>query len=136
MQCRLTVFYDGQFWVGVFEREEDGLLQAVRVIFGPEPREQEVYEWVLARYQRLRFGKALPVEPDAQRHINPKRLQRKVSRELQDTGVGTKAQQAMKLAQEAAKTARQQESREERRAAEQRKFELRQEKKKARHRGH
>jgi len=136
MQCKLTVFYDSQFWVGVFEREEDGRLQATRVVFGPEPREQEIYEFVLSNYYGLQFGKALDVDREVSRRINPKRLQRMVHEEMQGTGVGTKAQQAMKLAQEATKTVRKKESREERRAEEQRKFDLRQEKKKSRHRGH
>lgn len=33
----LTVYHDGQFWVGVFERVEEGRLSARRVVFGTEP---------------------------------------------------------------------------------------------------
>ena len=33
----LTVFFEGPFWVGVFERVEDGRLSVCRVVFGSEP---------------------------------------------------------------------------------------------------
>lgn len=136
MQGRLTVYYDGQFWVGVFERTEDGQIQATRVIFGPEPREQEVYAFVLENYLRLPFGKALTADPEAERRINPKRLQRRVRSEMLEHGAGTKAQQAVKAAQEARKEERRIIGRADRLAEEKRRFTLRQEKKKARHKGH
>ena len=33
----LTVYHDSQFWVGTFERVEDGKLSVCRVVFGAEP---------------------------------------------------------------------------------------------------
>ena len=43
----LTVFFEGPFWVGVFERIEDGRLSVCRVVFGSEPRDYEVLEFIL-----------------------------------------------------------------------------------------
>lgn len=52
------------------------------------------------------------------------------------TGIGTKAQQALKSQYEAGKQEHKECSRAERLASEQRRFQLRQDKKKAKHRGH
>ena len=39
---RLTVFFEDPFWVGVFERIENGRLSAAKVTFGAEPKEPEL----------------------------------------------------------------------------------------------
>ncbi|MEK4180200.1 DUF2992 family protein [Aeribacillus sp. FSL K6-1121] len=39
---KLTVFYDGQFWIGVVEQKEGEALKAVRYVFRPEPKDDEV----------------------------------------------------------------------------------------------
>ena len=67
--------------------------------------------------------------------VNPKKMQRDVKKQLQDTGIGTKSQQALKLQQEQLKTERKTVSREQREAEKQRQFELKQQKRKKKHRG-
>lgn len=131
----LTVFFDGQFWIGIFERTENGMLSVSRVVFGAEPKEQQVHEFVLRNYLKLRFSP--PVEGERVQAIasNPKRRQRQIARSA-EKGIGTKSQQAMKLAQEEGKLARKVRTREQREAEEQRKRDLHAEKKKAKHRGH
>jgi hypothetical protein len=62
-------------------------------------------------------------------------MQRKVQQQLQDTGIGTKSQQALKLNQEQMKTERKMFSREQKEAEALRKFEMKQQKKKEKHRG-
>ena len=44
---KLTVFFENPFWVGIFERMEDGKLSACRVVFGGEPKDGEVWAFVL-----------------------------------------------------------------------------------------
>ena len=39
---RLTVFFEDPFWVGVFERIENGRLSAAKVTFGAEPKEPDL----------------------------------------------------------------------------------------------
>ena len=56
---KLTVFFEGPFWVGVFERVTKGRLSVSKVTFGAEPKEQEVYAFVLKQYRCLRFGPAV-----------------------------------------------------------------------------
>ena len=66
---------------------------------------------------------------------NPKRVQREVRKQVQNSGIGTKSQQALKLQQEQLKTERKAVSREQREAEKERKFELKQHKRKEMHRG-
>ena len=66
---------------------------------------------------------------------NPKRLQREVRKQVQNAGLGTKSQQALKLQQEQLKTERKITNREQREAEKQRQFELKQQKRKEKHRG-
>ena len=131
----LTVFFDGQFWVGIFERLDSGKLTVARVFFGAEPKDQQLQEMVLRDFDRLRFSP--PVEGVKMQTFasNPKRRQRQIAR-ANEKGVGTKSQQAMKLAQEEGKAARKVRTRQQREAEEQRKHDLRVEKKKAKHRWH
>ena len=37
MEAKLTVYFEDPFWVGVFERVEDGKLSVCKVTFGAEP---------------------------------------------------------------------------------------------------
>ena len=43
----LTVYFEDPFWVGVFERIQDGKLSAVKVTFGAEPKDYEIQEFIL-----------------------------------------------------------------------------------------
>lgn len=131
----LTVYFAEPFWVGVFEKIEDGALSMARVTFGSEPKDYEVYDAILKHYSALRFSPAVEVE-EKDRKKNPKRMQRDVGKQLQNTGIGTKSQQAFKLLQEECKTERRHRSREQKEAEEARMFELKQQKRKEKHRGH
>lgn len=132
--AKLTVFFEEPFWVGVFERICGGKLSVCRVVFGGEPRDYEVYEFFLTRYDHLKFSPAVDAEVKAPPQ-NPKRLQREARKQAQSAGIGTKSQQALKLQQEQGKLRRKTVSREKREAEEQRKFELKQQKKREKHRG-
>ena len=56
---KLTVFFEEPFWVGVFERVSGGSLSVCKVTFGAEPKDYEIYEFVLKNYYRLRFSPAV-----------------------------------------------------------------------------
>ena len=125
---QLTVFFEEPFWVGVFERIEGDGLSACKVTFGAEPRDYEVLDYVRRHYGELRFSE--PVLREArERADNHKRRQRAAAREMQPIGVGTKSQQALQAQRELMKTERKRITRAERAAEEQRRFELKQQKK-------
>ena len=131
---RLTVFFEDPFWIGVFERISEGKLSVCKVTFGAEPKDCEIYEFISKNYYQLRFSSAVAAEvKEAGR--NPKRVQREVQKQVQNTGIGTRSQQALKLQQEQQKIERKAVSREQREAEKQRQFELKQQKRKEKHRG-
>ena len=131
---KLTVFFEEPFWVGVFERVSNGKLFVCKVTFGAEPKDYEIYYFILKNYYRLRFSPAVAINvKEAGR--NPKRVQREVRKQVQNTGIGTKSQQALKLQREQLKTERKAVNREQREAEKQRQFELKQQKRKEKHRG-
>lgn len=130
----LKVFFEDPFWVGILERVSDGRMTVCKITFGPEPKEYEVQEFLLRNYDNMRFSPAVAAAA-IKHHVNPKRLQRQVRRELKDTGLGTKSQQALKLQQEQMKTDRKASRRERKEAEALRQFELKQQKKKEKHRG-
>ena len=132
---RLTVYFEDPFWVGVFERIEAGKLSAAKVTFGAEPKDYEVNEFIRRHFFGVPFSPAVTAEEKTERK-NPKRMIREAKRQTADQGIGTKSQQALKLQQEENKLERKKVSREEREAEKVRQFELKQEKKKEKHRGH
>ena len=69
------------------------------------------------------------------RPASPKRMQREARREVQNVGIGTKSQQALDLQHEQMKTERKVLSRQKREEEKQRLFELKQQKRKEKHRG-
>ena len=131
----LTVYFDNPFWVGVFERIEDGKLSACKVTFGAEPKDYEVWEFVLRHYQDLKFSSAVKAELK-QSADNPKRRQKNIKKQLQTVGVGTKSQQALAAQREELKIEHKKSSKEQRELEQQRKFDLRRNKRKEKHRDH
>jgi len=133
--AKLTVLFDPPFWVGLFERVRGGRYEVCKVTFGAEPRDYDIYAFVLEHYGTLDFSPALAAERTEERAINPKRAQRLARGQTKPAGIGTKAQQALQLQREQYKAERRVLSREAREAEEQRRFQLRREKRKEKHRG-
>ena len=132
---KLTVYFEEPFWIGIFERIEDGKLSVAKVTFGAEPKEYEVQEYVQKYYFSLKFSPAVDaVAKDIKR--NPKRMQREAKKQMQEIGIGTKSQQALKLQQEQNKQERKVRSQEKKEAEKLRMFELKQQKKREKHKGH
>ncbi len=134
-QSRLTILFEAPFWIGLYERIEHGRYEVCKITFGAEPKDYEVYEFLLRNWHKLKFSPPIQAEAAMERKTNPKRVQREIQSQLQDKGIGTKAQQALKLQHEQSKLERRTRSREQKEAEKDRQFAIRQEKKKAKHRG-
>lgn len=132
----ITVFFDDPFWVGIYNRISDRKMEVCKITFGAEPKDYEVYAFLMENWHRLRFSPSVNASNRPIGNLNPKRMQRAVRKELSQKGLGTKAQQALKLQQEEGKEARKKKSRLEREQEKERLFEIKQEKKKQKHRGH
>lgn len=97
----LTVYFDGQFWYAVVESHDLDGYRVVRRCFGPEPSDGQVKSFV-EKNLLVELDRAIPLDvpPDPPKKMNPKRLQRKVSEELSQTGLSTKAQEALSRSRE------------------------------------
>ena len=134
-KSRLTVYYDGALWIGVYERISDGQLEACKITFGAEPKDYEIYQFLLENWKNLRFSPPVDVEKKTEGKINPKRMQRMIKKQLESNGTGTKSQQAIKLQKEENKVIHKEKSRRQKEEEKQRQFELKQQKRKEKHRG-
>lgn len=132
---KLTVYFDEPFWVGVFERIENGMLSVSKVTFGAEPKDYEINAYVRVHYYDLQFSPAVETVVKAEKK-NPKRIKRDAKRQMQETGIGTKSQQALQLQREQNKQERRAKSREQKEAELKLLFEMKQQKKKEKHKGH
>lgn len=134
-KSKLTVFYDGSFWVGVYERIQEEKLEACKITFGAEPKDYEVYEFILQNWSELKFSPPIEVDVRTDLKINPKRMQRNIKKQLEARGVGTKSQQALQLQREENKLSRNERNRKRKEEEKQRQFELKQQRKKEKHKG-
>lgn len=134
--ARLTVFFEDPFWVGVYEREDGGVYEAAKIVFGAEPKDYAVYAFFLQHWSKLQFSPPTHGAVSFEKRTNPKRLQREIRAQLQQTGASTKAQQALKQAQEAGRQARHRRAKDAREAQQERRYALHETKKKEKHRGH
>ena len=75
--AKLTVFFEEPFWVGVYERTESGQVEACRVVFGAEPKDYEVYDFLLKHWDSMRFSPPVAAEGIPSQIRNPKRARRK-----------------------------------------------------------
>ncbi len=73
----LTVYHDGQFWVGLAEHVEDGRYGAARIVFGEEPSNEEILRFVASKWAKLSFFGGDPAkanEPARRRkHLSSRR---------------------------------------------------------------
>ena len=96
-----------------------GLIIKAKITFGAKPKDYEVQEYIQKYYFGLKFSPAVEaIVKDIKR--NPKRMQCSAKKQMLETGIGTKSQQALKLQQEQNKQERKEKKR----------------KKKEKHKGH
>ena len=132
----LTILFEDPFWIGLFERTDGEGLHVCKVTFGAEPTDKEVLEFIDKNWHRLQFSQGVEAPSSIENRKNPKRQLREAKKQMRSSGIGTKSQQALKIQQEQNKKEQKQLSRAEREAEKQRRFDLRQAKKKEKHKGH
>jgi hypothetical protein len=134
----LTLYYDGQFWVGVVEEAGSEGLRAYRHVFGAEPSDGEVLEfvktWLIPLFRRASSAELAGARPP--RPANPKRASREAARAVGGRGASTFAYEAIKADLESRKREGEFKTRQDREQEERRRFELARQKAKQRHRGH
>lgn len=139
IQVIATVSYQRPFWVGIFERKEDKHYAVARKVFGDEPTDPELYEFVLHNYHELKFSEPQKDIKLIIKRKNPKRVQREVRKEMEKMVSDrpmTRAQEVLKLELEKNKKIKKLVSKAEQEAKQKAKFEQKQQKKKQKLRGH
>lgn len=96
----LTILFENPFWIGLYERIDDNKYEVCKITFGAEPKDYEVYDFLLKNWHKLKFSPPVKTETVKERKINPKRMQREINSQFENKGIGTKAQQALKLQRE------------------------------------
>ncbi len=131
----LTVLFVEPFWIGIYERNYDDKYEVCKITFGAEPKEAEVYSFILQNWPRLHFAVTADSLISSAESKNPKRRQRDIQKQMQVKSIGTKAQQALQQQREQNKIQRQTNKKLNRDLELAYKFTRRQSKKKAKHRG-
>jgi hypothetical protein len=138
----LTIYFDGQFWIGLIECVNDARLGAAQLrlarhVFGSEPSDIEVLGFV--QQQLLDVAARATATVEVERKIktihNPKRAAREAAKVMRQPIVSTKAQQALQLQHAQNKQAHHERTKAEREAEESQRREIKREKAKQRHRG-
>lgn len=134
---KFSVFFENPFWIGIIECQYKGTLEVCKITFGAEPKDIQIYEYILKNWNTLKFAQSLDVDIKTEKHINPKRMQRDIKKQLSSNiYIGTKSQQALKLEHENLKKERKSNRREKRELDKKYQFELKQQKHKEKHKGH
>lgn len=136
MEGKFTVYFDDPFWVGVYERQIENDYSVARVVFGSEPSEAEIYQFILENYRQLKFSRSLQTEKIESKQPNFKRAQREARHAQQKEGIGTRAQQALKLTLAQTKQEKQARSKVKRETDAEERFLQRQQKKRKKQLGH
>ena len=131
----LTVYFEEGFWHGLFEQEHAQSYRVCRVTFGAEPSTQELLDFLNRYYHRLQFSPSIRVMREKTKSVSPKRLQRQAKKE-QLASRSSKSQEALKLQFEEQKKIAQVKRKQQKELAKQRKFELKQQKRLEKHKGH
>lgn len=136
---KATIFFEKTYWVGIFERTDKQGFSAAKHIFGGEPSDIEIHEFILTHYSELKFGVLKELSVQIKR-MNPKRMQREVRREMERTKEtlrpSTFAQDYMKEELEKQKKVRNSITSLEKQAHQDKLFAIKQLKKKEKHKGH
>lgn len=131
----MTVFFEEAFWVGIVQMQEGQDLRVCKIVFGKEPSEQVVIEYITHQFTNLIFSPVAKVAEVSTNRMNPKRKQRESRKQMQ-TSISTKSQQLLKQQYLESKEVR----KEIRKKCKEEKlsylFALKQQKRKEKHKGH
>ena len=118
ISAQFTLYFDGRFWVGVLElrerrrgaeaNDQGGTVRAVRHVFGAEPSDVELYDFLLthggALIDRAAACPPVPVprsvDSSSTPRPNPKRAARQAAKEAARARPSTAAQAALAAARE------------------------------------
>lgn len=131
----LKVYYEETFWVGVFERIENQQFSVFKIIFGLEPQDQDIYRMILKQYQSFVFSPSIDHAVKVHK-MNPKKKQRMIHREVSSVHMSTQSQRALSLQYEQMKVLQKHQKSQTKMKTKEKQYQLKQQNKKQKHRGH
>ena len=91
--CRLTVYFEDLFWIGLFELEDGSSYRVAKHVFGAEPANPEIFNFICIHFSHLHFSDKIQCIPQHAHHNNPKMQHRQINREMKSNAQhATKAQ--------------------------------------------
>ncbi|MGC6768345.1 YjdF family protein [Enterococcus sp. LJL51] len=136
----LTIYFNGQYWSGLVEYvDSEQHLRVYQHIFGSEPKDEEVYQFVITQLPVLleqEWHSQIKKEQIEKKPINPKRIQRMIEKQKRQPILSTKSQAAIAEQQESLKLLRKQKKRKRTIEKKQQIFEKKQEKRLEKRKGH
>ena len=133
----LSVFHDGQFYVGLVEYKVGSKSKFVKYTFGTEPDDGEVI-YFIENYLLIMIDntKTSIRTKRKKQKINPKRLQRQVAKEQKKKVITTQSQKALKKEQELKKKNSKKRNKQQKEEEKARKRKIKKQKAKEKHKGH
>jgi hypothetical protein len=136
---KATTLFEKSLWIVLFERTDKKGYAVARTVFGDEPTDPELYAYISAHFYQLKFNEPQNFKLVIKRK-NPKRMQREVRKEMEKAKSNldktTRAQEVLKIELEKNKKVKKSLSKSEKEAQLDKRFLLRQVKKKKKKRGH
>ncbi|PEY29958.1 hypothetical protein CN354_26525 [Bacillus cereus] len=135
---KLTIYFDGQFWIGIVEMMENNKLKVCKHTFGSEPKESEILDFIFHDMIPLlnsTSGVKNSIDKRKNRTINPKRLIRLAAKEMKNQGVSNKSYEALRIELEQKKKMKKCITRQMKEELKEQKRQIKIQKRKAKHRG-
>ena len=134
----LTIFFNGQFWVGLIERYSGSRFYSSIYTFGEEPKDGEILHFVNHSLQRITDSQTESINGTNVKasKMNPKRINKLARLAVNKNPLSTKAQEAIRIQMEKDKKQKQKKSKEEKLEMEEIKRRKAVEKAKQKHLGH
>ena len=70
----LSIFHDGQFFIGLVEYREEDRVKLVKFTFGTEPNSAEIFNFIYGHLDELINQTKVSIEKKKPKKVNPKRL--------------------------------------------------------------
>jgi hypothetical protein len=133
----LTIFFEQAFWKALIQRVSGGSLSTATHIFGSEPTDIEVDEWIRKSWDDLLFSPAVPFhEPESTTRTTRKGATRIARKSLKRSAITPEIREAARAQRQLRKKESAKESRAKEQLLSEHKRELKARRAKERHRGH
>ncbi|UQS84175.1 YjdF family protein [Bombilactobacillus thymidiniphilus] len=137
----MTIVFDDPFYKAIIENRAGGVYSVASYVFGTSrPKNVDIYNIVFSFdfWDKLSFFEDKDDDDyiKTSKHINPKRLQRQAKKQVNSLFSGTKAQQELNKQRESNKLLNKKHNSRKTQEYKARQFQLKQEKKLQKHKGH